>query len=241
MMVCGYLHGNAQVDSNFHIYLLAGQSNMAGRGETDAESKITDPRILMLNKSNEWVPATDPVHFDKPVAGVGPGLAFAKEMLKQNPHIKIGLVPSAVGGSSIRVWEPDSAFIGFHPYDDAVRRVNVATQKGVLKAVLWHQGESDNSPQGAEAYLEKLTILIKRFRTAFHNDQLPFIAGQLGPFHKDRINTVLAKLPSTVKYTAVVSAEGLTANPDNIHFNTASARELGKRYGIALQALFKAK
>ena len=54
----------------------------------------------MLDKNANWVPATDPVHFDKPaVAGVGPAINFAKEMLGNNKNIKIGLVPCAWGGS----------------------------------------------------------------------------------------------------------------------------------------------
>lgn len=231
----------AQIDTNFHIYLLAGQSNMAGRGEVDSISKQTDPHILMLNKSGEWVPATDPVHFDKPVAGVGPAIAFAKEMLRKNPFIKVGLVPAAVGGSPIRVWRPDSAYIGVHPYDDALARTVIAMRTGVLKGILWHQGESDNSSQDAAGYLPQLDTLIRRFRAAFHAPALPFVAGQLGPFHKPYINEVVAALPQKVAHTAVVSSEGLTSNPDNIHFNTASARELGRRYAAQMILLQKEK
>ncbi len=231
----------AQVDSNFHIYLLAGQSNMAGRGEVDAESKQTNPHILMLNKAGEWVLATDPVHFDKSVAGVGPAIAFAKEMLQKNPNIKIGLVPAAVGGSPIRVWRPDSAYIGVHPFDDALARTTIAMQVGVLKGILWHQGESDNSPQGAAIYLQQLDTLIQRFRTAFHTPALPFVAGQLGPFHKPYINDILTTLPQIILHTAVASAEGLTSNPDNIHFNTTSARELGRRYATQMIRLQQEK
>jgi hypothetical protein len=35
---------------NFHLFLLVGQSNMAGRGMVDAQNKTPDPRVLMLNK-----------------------------------------------------------------------------------------------------------------------------------------------------------------------------------------------
>jgi Carbohydrate esterase, sialic acid-specific acetylesterase len=58
------------VDTNFHLYQLIGQSNMAGRGLVDAESKVTNPQILMLDSLNQWVSATNPVHYDKPIAGV---------------------------------------------------------------------------------------------------------------------------------------------------------------------------
>src|ERR1700712_5422989 len=139
--------GNEKPDPNFHLYLLAGQSNMAGRGPVDAESKQVNPQILMLDKNNKWVPATDPVHFDKPdVVGVGPAISFAKEMLGDNKKIKMGLIPCAVGGSPIRVWSPDSIYLKpFRPYDDAIARTKIAMQQGVLNGIVWHQGESDNS------------------------------------------------------------------------------------------------
>lgn len=86
-----------KIDSNFHLYLLIGQSNMAGRGAINTESKQINPKIFMLDSLNRWVPATDPVHFDKPSAGVGPAISFANEMLTGNDKIKIGVIPGAWG------------------------------------------------------------------------------------------------------------------------------------------------
>lgn len=224
------LNNKNVIDTGFHLFLLAGQSNMAGRGFLDDTSQITDERILMLDKDNHWVPAVDPVHFDKKGAGVGPGISFARELLKHRPHIKVGLIPSAVGGSSIISWQPDSVYIGVHPYNDAVRRMKLALRYGVLDAILWHQGESDDSPKAAQNYLNALIQLIARFRKEAQNSDLPFIAGELGHFHPRYINDELAKLSGIDKATAVVSAAGLTSNPDHIHFNTSSARMLGRRY-----------
>ena len=69
---CTVIKNNKVADdpSNFHLYLLAGQSNMSGRGIIDSVSKKINPQILVLDQSGKWVPATDPLHFDKPkVAG----------------------------------------------------------------------------------------------------------------------------------------------------------------------------
>lgn len=84
---------------DMELYLLIGQSNMAGRGKVDEESKQIHPRVFMLNKDGQWVPATDPLHFDKPSAGVGPGLAFGKALAEAAPEVRIGLIPCAVGGT----------------------------------------------------------------------------------------------------------------------------------------------
>ena len=39
--------------TDYDVFILAGQSNMAGRGKVDSLSKQTHPRVLMLNKANE--------------------------------------------------------------------------------------------------------------------------------------------------------------------------------------------
>jgi len=228
-----------QVDSNFHLYLLIGQSNMAGRGMPDAESKELNSNILMLDSLNHWVPATDPVHYDKPkAAGVGPAIAFAKAMLQENPHIKIGLIPCAWGGSPIKAWTPGATYFAAHPYDDAIQRTIIAQQKGVLKAVLWHQGESDNDSSHASRYMGKLSSLVQQLRKDLAQPQLPFIAGEIGHFNNvDFINPVIRQLPQIVRFTAVVSSKDLTHKGDNLHFDAASARELGRRYAAALQTI----
>ncbi len=228
------------VDTNFHVYLLIGQSNMAGRGAPDAESKQINPQILMLDSLNHWVPAIDPVHFDKPkAAGVGPAIGFAKEMLSNNKNMRIGLIPCAWGGSPIKAWEPGAVYLKVaHPYDDAVKRTKLAMQQGVLKGILWHQGESDNDSLHAAHYMEKLNTLVFRLRTDLQQPTMPFVAGEIGYFNKtDYINPVINQLPQNVPYTAVVSAKGLTDRGDSLHFNTASARELGKRYAQAMKRL----
>lgn len=238
-MLCCFSNAFAQeADSNFHLYLLIGQSNMAGRGMVDAESKQVNPQIWMLDSLNHWVPATDPVHFDKPSAGVGPAVSFAKNILADNKKIKIGLIPCAWGGSPIKVWEPGAVYLNAHPYDDALTKAKLAMQKGVLKGVLWHQGESDNDSARATVYLQKLKVLVNRLRTELQSPNLPFVAAEIGHFIKtDIINAVINQLPAEVQHTAVVSANGLVDKGDKLHFDTPSAREMGKRYAAAMLQL----
>jgi hypothetical protein len=243
ILLCCALQLAAQqekADTNFHVYLLVGQSNMAGRGVPDAESKIINERILMLDSLNRWVPATDPVHFDKPaMVGVGPAIAFANSMLQKNNKIKIGLIPCAWGGSPIKVWEPGAVYLNkAHPYDDAISRTQLAMKAGILKGIIWHQGESDNDSSRALLYIEKLSALINRFRTDLKQPGLPFVAGELGYFIKaNHINKVIHQLPGQVTNTAVVSAKDLTHKGDQLHFDTWSAREFGKRYAAAMKEL----
>ncbi len=232
-------------DPQFELYLLMGQSNMAGRGPlTDSLRQLGNNRLVMLDQQRQWVTAHHPLHFDKPaIVAVGPGLSFGMEMLLANPGKKIGLVPCAVGGTPIEHWLPgayDSA-TNTHPWDDAVERIKIAMQAGVIKGVIWHQGEANSHPGQAQKYLLQLTELINRVRTLTGNDRLPFIAGELGYFfaNQQNINQQLALLPGLVPYTAVAPANALTDKGDHVHFDAASAIELGKRYAASMLGVQK--
>lgn len=227
-------------DSNkpMELYLLIGQSNMAGRGVIDSESQHTSENIRTLDKNNNWVIAKDPLHFDKPYAGVGPGLSFAQAMLEGQKNIKIGLIPCAWGGSPIKVWSPGAKYFENFPYDEAIARAKIAMQKGELKGILWHQGESDNDVTKSAVYLQKLKQLIANLRKDLDSPNLPFVAGEIGHFNKqDYINKIVNTLPAEVENSAVVSSEGLTDKGDHLHFDSPSARELGKRYATEMKKL----
>lgn len=243
-LFCCWLLSSAGVpaqEAQFDIYVLMGQSNMAGRGEITQQYRAQEhPEVYMLNKELEWVRARHPLHFDKPkIAGVGLGLAFGIAMAEADPDKKIGLVPCAVGGTRIAQWKP-GAFdetTRTHPYDDAVRRIREAMKHGTVKGILWHQGEGDR--KSAAAYLPQLIELIGRLRTVTQNDKLPFVAGELGRYMKshEHFNTVIADLPARTSNTAVVSSEGLTHTGDGTHFDSDSLHELGKRYAQAMARL----
>ncbi len=232
---------------NFHLYLLVGQSNMAGRGKVTEQDQQPHSRVLMLNKKRDWVPATDPLHFDKPgIVGVGVGKTFGIEMANDNPDVTIGLIPCGVGGSPISSWQPGEFYkpTKSHPWDDAIERAEVALEKGTLKGILWHQGESDSKEGLAEVHEQKLHDLIKRFRTELSAADVPFIAGQMGQFverpwsdAKRLVDTAHQNLPKHVKKTAFVSSDGLRHKGDKVHFDADSYRELGRRYADAYRRL----
>lgn len=231
------------VDSNFHIYLLMGQSNMAGRGKVTEKFKAApDTNILSLDKHGKWIIAKHPLHFDKAIAGVGPGLKFAEGMLKHaDKEVKIGLVPCAVGGTSINKWKTGAYDhqTHTHPYDDAIVRIKQAMQRGVIKGVIWHQGESDQNNVGN--YLPKLEKLIRDIRSLVQNPNLPFVVGELGQYNDAyrAMNVEIRKVKTQVPITAIVSTKGLRDIGDHTHFDSASATKLGKRYAKAMKTLLK--
>jgi hypothetical protein len=231
----------------FHLFLLVGQSNMAGRGAIEDQDKQTNPRVLMLNKENEWALAKDPLHFDKPgMVGVGLGKTFALDYAEEHPDVTVGLIPCAVGGSPIAAWEPGGYHdqTKSHPWDDCLPRAKLALQSGVLKGILWHQGESDSTEKLAPQYEKKLHALIARFRDELNAPDVSFIAGQMGQFaekpwseSRKQVDAAHRTLPEKVAQTAFVSSDELHHKGDNVHFDSASYREFGHRYYQAYQAL----
>lgn len=227
---------------NFHLFLLVGQSNMAGRGKVSDTDLVPNPRVLALSKDLKWKPAVDPIHFDKKIAGVGLGKTFGLQIAETDPAITIGLIPCAVGGSPIRCWEPGGYHQSTksHPWDDMLPRALEAMKYGTLKGILWHQGESDSNETYAPLYKDKLHALVKRFRETLKTPDVPFIAGQMGNF-KERpwdeyrvlVDSIHHELPSQIPNTAFVNSKGLEHKGDKVHFNAASYRTLGKRYADA--------
>lgn len=227
---------------NFELFLLAGQSNMAGRGKADEVSKRTDSRILALNKQNTWQIAVDPLHWDKSAAGTGIGRPFASIVAAKNPDIVIGLIPSACGGSPIRTWKPGQYWeqTKNHPWDDSIARAKLAMKDGTLKAILWHQGESDSNAKAAPEYEKELVDLIDRFRKELAAPDLPFIIGQLGRFpakpwdkNREAIDAAHRAAAEKVKNVRFVEIPNPESIGDNLHFDTPTLRRFAEGYAAA--------
>jgi len=234
------------VKENLHLYILMGQSNMAGRGIVQSIDTLTHPRVLMLDKAGNWVLASDPMHFDKPVAGTGLGLTFGKIMANADNSIKIGLIPTAVGGSSINYWVADSLFqqTNSYPYDDMIRRTKKAMESGTLKGILWHQGESDsNTEEGVKDYTQKFEAMLVSLKSDLGIASIPIVMGEIGYFfypkaeYAKEMNGVIRDIATRAECIGLVTSEGLTHKGDSTHFDSDSYHALGVRYALKMQEL----
>jgi len=219
------------------VFILAGQSNMAGRAKVEAIDTMTDPRILSINEKGEIIEAKEPLHFYEPkMKGTGCGLAFGKELLKHVPKdVSILLIPTAVGGSLIKQWINDSPFRGVQLLTNFRDKVELGKQYGEVKAILWHQGESDSNPEGVKTRKEKLRELFTKFREAVGNPSLPILMGELGSYSKDKdlwnqMNEQTRLYSVSDQFTSVISTSDFEHKGDFLHFNSAGQREMGKRF-----------
>ena len=249
-----------------HVFLLMGQSNMAGYGcakDTDPwqpGDKEPVPGVLMLmgeathtdakaKDAIEWKPAAHPLHRRQGHQYFGMGMDFAKSYLATHPGVRVGLIPCAWGGAPIAKLNKGSPI-----YMNALQRAEFARKDGsTIQGILWHQGESDTvTPALADAYAKNLDQLITDLRTDLALPQLPFIAGELAQFygtgkdHKapDRVARItqvrraILDLPTRVPHTAAVpSTDMKSADQNMVHFNRAAFALFGRRYAEAFNKI----
>jgi hypothetical protein len=115
------------------LVLLAGQSNMAGRGYATKEDLLPIDNVEMIRPDFKWQMAIEPVTKDRAfigtfsedgkkiesndpfetvmpqegqkVCGVGLGRTFAKYLSLATDNSVVGLIPTAVGGTPIASWQ----------------------------------------------------------------------------------------------------------------------------------------
>ena len=237
------------VPSSFDLYVCIGQSNMAGRATLTPEVMDTLQNVYLLNDKGNFEPAVNPlnrystVRKDLSMQRLGPAYGFAKEMVRQTKR-PVGLVVNARGGSSINSWLKGRKD-GY--YEEALSRIRIAMkQGGVLKAILWHQGEADCS--NPEAYKQKLISLVKDLREDLDMPDLPVVVGQISQWNWTKreagtvpFNQMIKKVSSFIPYSDWVSSKGLGWYKDekDPHFNTEAQLLLGKRYAKKILKFYK--
>lgn len=216
-------------------FLLIGQSNMAGRGFLHEVPLIYNERIEML-RNGRWQMMTEPMNYDRPVAGVSLAASFAEAWCRTNPNEKAGMIPCAEGGSSIDEWAAEGIL-----FRHAVSEAKFAMESSELAGILWHQGESDSDSGKYKTYYEKLSRIEKHLREELDAADIPFMIGGLGDYlgktgfgagcaEYELINLELKRFAEEHKNCYFATGEGLEANPDGIHINAVSQRKFGLRY-----------
>ncbi|CAM0878211.1 unnamed protein product [Alopecurus aequalis] len=226
------------------VFILAGQSNMGGRGGATVGGHwdgyvppecAPSPRTLRLSTSMQWEEAREPLHAGVDVGnvlGVGPGMPFAHAILRSPALPKgavIGLVPCAQGGTPIANWSRGSDL-----YDRMITRTRAALAgtggRGKLAAMLWFQGETDTiRREDALLYAGRMEALIRDVRQDLGMPNLLVIqvgiaTGQ-GKFVELVRKAQRAVRAPNLKY---VDAKGLPIANDFTHLTTQAQVRLGK-------------
>lgn len=221
------------------LFLFIGQSNMAGRGYITDNYKDNIKNTYLLTPNGDMEPARNPLNKYSTIRkrldlqGVGPAYSFAKAITDKTGR-PLGLVVNARGGSSINSWMKGAKD---NYYDEALSRIRQAMKFGTLKAIIWHQGESDsNDPT---TYMLKLQELIANLRKDLNDTKLPIIVGELAEWRmngtSEAFNKMLRTVPKHIPYSYCVSSKELVPliNESDPHFSADSQIILGRRYAEA--------
>jgi sialate O-acetylesterase len=203
--------------------------------------------------------AIDPVHNPDPltdkneilrekkmaVKGVGPGLAFGREMIRLT-GVPQGLIECAHGATSMDQWSSALKEEGGRSlYGAMLRRFRKLSQP--VAGVLWYQGESDCGSKEAPFYTGKMVNLVQEVRKDFGQPDMPWVMVQLGRVFGVRwdqknwqsVREQQRCLPSKVARLDVVPAIDLELD-DEIHIGAAGHKILGKRLARAACRLLAA-
>ena len=246
----------ADPDPNFHIYLAFGQSNMEGQGNIESQDKTVDSRFQVLWTTSEtncgkslgkWSDAVPPLASCS--GKLGPADYFGRTMVeKTDSKIRVGVVDVAVAGCSIQLFDSPLSqsymnqqaswfkqrvdAYGGKPYERLIEMAKKAQEDGVIKGIIFHQGETD---AGDGQWPSKVKAVYDRIIKDFGlGDDIPFLAGEvLRGGMSSGANNNIAKLPQQSKNFYVISSEGLTqplGDGQNVHFTSQEYRDFGKRY-----------
>ncbi|NQU55571.1 MAG: sialate O-acetylesterase [Bacteroidetes bacterium] len=229
-----------QILEHLDIYLVIGQSNMAGRATIREEDNATLEHAYLFtgDDATPWVVATNPLNRYSSVRKnikmqrLSSAYSFTRSMAAEHSDNEIGLVLNAKGGTKIVQWLP-----GTELYQEAIKQTYKALEYGKLKGIIWHQGEGDWHPIRVDLYLGRLEILISAIREEFDDPSIPFVAGQLYE-NKNRhdFNEMILQLPDFIRSTGVAISEG-TNTIDGTHFDSESAIIMGNRYANEIKKI----
>ncbi len=230
--------GGGSTEPVFHVFLLLGQSNMAGYPKAQAADKTENPRIKVLGfdacgatgrVADQWDTAAPPLH-ECWNGAIGPGDYFAKTLIDEYPaQDTIGLVPSAISGEKVETFMK----AGGSKYSWLMSRAKAAQDAGgVIEGILFHQGESNC---GDPAWPGKVKTLVSDLRADLGLGNVPFLAGELlYTGNCKQHNSLVNQLPSQITNAFVVSAQGLAGDPAdtqwNLHFGHDAQVTFGTRY-----------
>jgi sialate O-acetylesterase len=264
--------------ADMDIWVCAGQSNMAGGGLLTRRGKPVDG-VMLFNMDGSWIPAAEPINRifsatapairdrliagfgleaykhlaeqekQKPFGWVGPALFFARNLVKPTGR-KIGLVPCALGSTSMADWSPALKNKGDGSlYGNMLERI--AQVGGKIKGLLWYQGEAETGPGLQEPFEKTWLDFVDSVRRDTGIPDLPILYVQISRYCLDTNSSyglaweAIRDKQRTAAYERnnlfIVPAIDLPLD-DLIHIGTVGQERLGKRLAeVALDKVYKLK
>lgn len=272
ILILGFIFSNVigfSQNSNFHIYLCLGQSNMEGNAKIEAEDSISvDSRFQVMETidcndlgrtKGNWYTAFPPLC--RCHTGLTPADYFGRTLVANLPkNIKVGVINVAVGGCKIELFDNEnypnyistapSWMVGMikeydgNPYARLVEMAKLAQKDGVIKGILLHQGESNTNDM---LWTEKVKGVYNNLMKDLNLNpkDIPLLAGEVVNADQGGVcasmNTIIATLPQKIPNSYIISSAGCPSASDHLHFTAEGYRMLGKRYGEIMLSILDIK
>lgn len=240
-----FLFFSSNLYSKELFFLLAGQSNMVGQGDSKELAPVyrRPPGNVTFYFNGYKTPLNRFRHF-------GPEIGFAYELSRHFPRDQIKLIKFAVGGTSLFAWDPKwshskaqltknvSAGPLFKKLLTTVR-IPFDEKQSELAGVIWMQGETDASHlMAARQYAGSLNRFITDLRRELNSPNAMFIMGSINPPMKyfpytSIVQRAQKKAVSHIRNSRLVNTDDLEKRNDHLHYNTSGQVELGKRFAKA--------
>lgn len=257
----------AAPNPNFHIYIAYGQSNMAGAGPIQNSDQEPLDNFVMLSgidcsarKNNpsikvakgQWSKAVPPMFHCQ--EGLSVADYFGRTMAQEMPNVTIGIIPVAVGGASIKLFDKDQ----WQPYVNSaeswlsnwakdydaqgndyaaiISLAKKAQEVGVIKGFIFHQGETDGGMSNWETIVKKTYDDMRKDLGI--SEELPFVAGEM--VYNGACHGMSTRVNGLSKYFAkfgVAKSQGTGNQSDRLHFDHDGYVEMGKRYAAEMLKL----
>ncbi len=231
--------------SNELVFILAGQSNMAGYGRT-----------AQLPAPYRKAPANVKFYFNgypakmSRFAHFGPEIGFAYALSRRFPHKTIKLIKFAVGGTSLFAWDPYWQLAKARMTGNASagplfeKLIKTIKRQGDIEGVkfagvLWMQGEEDARHSiAARSYAKNLVQFVRALRKELNMPSLAFFMAEVDPPikafpYRDIVRQAQRNSTASIRNSRLISTQGLQKQSDNLHYNTAGQLALGIRFAKA--------
>lgn len=229
------------------VFITAGQSNSANHGRPRQEAK--DDRVVYYN-GKSFVPAKDPIP-----GGAGNGgsvWSILGDHIVKSQQVPVCFRSTTLCASGVGTWmpgaRPPNNWVKVPLYDNLLKCVAAFGKDGV-RAVLWHQGESDSVGRTpAETYCERLKTVVD----ALNKDAgyvIPWFVAQAS--YHPRGSTAESQ-KAVARGQRLIWAKGIAHKGPNtdeiigakyrgrgVHFNQLGLTEHGARWFKALSAEYK--
>jgi hypothetical protein len=214
------------------VFVLAGTSNMLGAAAKidkvpdDLRQPLKD---VLVYQKGDWVPLEAGKNL------VGNEATFGQAMAK---HL----------GEPIGIfWISAASSAGPAPGASINKFVKLSGEKGrpiVIAGMLVDVSYRDgNKEESARAYKENMIRWIETTRRELGNADLPIVMNRgIPPLPRNPFLDVVRKAQDDIKLPGfrVFSCDDVPRGGDNVHFNTESRLEMGKRFAAAMIELLKA-